>query len=260
VFGRPVARKDAVPEARLRRAERRLGFRLPDALRDYLALAGLAKENREHNRLFRPEELAVEDGYLLFMEENQAVVHWGVPVGLLEKSDPEVWQRVNGDRPEWYSEEMRFSEFMIKNLAWQRGVDQAGRPRDAINPPSLFRSLEHGFSQAVVASGRRTLYVSGQTAWDARKHLVGGADLETQARQAFANLRTVVEAAGATLADVVSVRIYVVDYRPDKAGPVGRAFTGCFSGPIKPACTWIGVAALADPGFLIEVEATAVFD
>ena len=132
--------------------------------------------------------------------------------------------------------------------------------KEAINPASVFRSLEHGFSQAVVTSGGRTLYVSGQTAWDRRKQLVGGADLEAQARQAFANLRSVVEAAGGTLADVVSVRIYVVDYRPEKAAPVGRAFRHFFSGEVGPAATWIGVAALADPAFLIEVEATAVFD
>jgi len=132
--------------------------------------------------------------------------------------------------------------------------------KQAINPPAVFRSLEHGFSQAVVASGTRTLYVSGQTAWDSRKQLVGGADLEAQARQAFENLRTVVEAAGATIADVVAVRIYVVDYRPEKAASVARAFREFFATEVKPASTWIGVAALADPGFLIEVEATAVLD
>jgi len=132
--------------------------------------------------------------------------------------------------------------------------------KEAVNPPSVFRSVEHGFSQAVMASGARTLYVSGQTAWDSQKRLVGGADLEQQARQAFANLRSVVEAAGATMADVVSLRIYIVDYRPEKAASVGRAFRECFTGDIKPASTWVGVAALADPGFLIEVEATAVFD
>ena len=132
--------------------------------------------------------------------------------------------------------------------------------KEAVNPPSVFRSLEHGFSQAVVASGRRTLYVSGQTAWDSRRRLVGGADLEGQARQAFTNLRTVVEAAGGTLADVVALRIYIVDYRPEKAAPVGHALREFFSGEVKPASTWVGVAALADPGFLIEVEATAVLD
>jgi enamine deaminase RidA (YjgF/YER057c/UK114 family) len=41
---------------------------------------------------------------------------------------------------------------------------------------------------------------------------------------------------------------------------VGRVFREFFFGDIKPASTWVGVAALADPGFLIEVEATAVFD
>ena len=132
--------------------------------------------------------------------------------------------------------------------------------KQAINPSTVFRSLEHGFSQAVVASGTRTLYVSGQTAWDSDKQLVGGADLEAQARQAFANLRMVVEAAGGTLTDVVAVRIYVVDYRPEKAASVGRAFREFFSADVKPVSTWVGVAALADPGFLIEVEATAVLD
>jgi enamine deaminase RidA (YjgF/YER057c/UK114 family) len=132
--------------------------------------------------------------------------------------------------------------------------------KEAVNPPSVFRSLAHGFSQAVIATGSKTLHVSGQTAWDSEKRLVGGADLEQQARQAFANLRSVVEAAGATMADVVSVRIYIVDYRPEKAASVGRAFRECFTGDIKPASTWVGVSALADPGFLIEVEATAVFD
>jgi 2-iminobutanoate/2-iminopropanoate deaminase len=132
--------------------------------------------------------------------------------------------------------------------------------KNAVNPPSVFRSLDHGFSQAVVASGGQTLYVSGQVAWDSQKRLVGGTDLEEQARQAFTNLRAVVEASGATLADVVSLRIYIVDYRPEKALPVGRVFREFFSGDVKPASTWVGVAALADPGLLIEVEATAVFD
>ena len=132
--------------------------------------------------------------------------------------------------------------------------------KEAINPPSVFNSLEHGFSQAVVAAGRRTLYVSGQTAWDSKKQLIGGSDLGSQARKAFTNLQSVVESAGGKLADVVSLRIYVVDYRPEKAAPVGNVFREFFNGEVKPASTWIGVDALADPGFLIEVEATAVLD
>ena len=133
-------------------------------------------------------------------------------------------------------------------------------PKEYINPPSLFRSRDHGFSQAVAASGTRTLYVSGQTAWDANKQLVGGADLADQARQAFRNVRTVVEASGGTIGDVVSLRIYVVDYRPEKAETIGNALRESFCGSAKPATTWIGVVSLADPGFLIEIEAIAVLE
>ena len=61
---------------------------------------------------------------------------------------------------------------------------------------------------------------------------------------------------GAALSDVVSLRIHVVDYRPERAEAVAGPFQDFFS----PATTWIGVAALADPRFLLEVEATAVFD
>jgi hypothetical protein len=123
IYRRPLTAKDALSESRLQKAERRLGLQLPSAMRDFLGLAGLAKENCAHNRLFRPEELCVEDGYLIFMEENQAVVHWGIPVGALKQADPEVWQRVNGDTAEWYSEEMPFSRFMLENLAWQLGTE-----------------------------------------------------------------------------------------------------------------------------------------
>jgi len=112
----------------------------------------------------------------------------------------------------------------------------------------------------VAASGRRTLYVSGQVAWDSERQLIGGGSLEAQATQAFKNLTAIVEAAGGTLADVVSVRIYIVDYRPEKAVAVGGVFRRYFSNTAPPAATWVGVGALADPAFLLEVEATAVLD
>jgi enamine deaminase RidA (YjgF/YER057c/UK114 family) len=133
-------------------------------------------------------------------------------------------------------------------------------PKEPVNPASLFKSVDHGFSQGVVAAGRRTLYVSGQTAWDSSRRIVGGSDLAAQARQAFANVRAVVEASGGTMDDVIAVRIYVVGYRPEMAGAVGGAFREAFPGPAKPASTWIGVSSLADPAFLLEVEATAALD
>jgi enamine deaminase RidA (YjgF/YER057c/UK114 family) len=64
-----------------------------------------------------------------------------------------------------------------------------------LNPANLFSSVEHGFSQAVVASGSRTVFVSGQTAWDASKQIVGRTVRE-QAAQALRNVRIAVESAG----------------------------------------------------------------
>ena len=133
-------------------------------------------------------------------------------------------------------------------------------PKAPINPESVFRSLEYGFWQAVLASGRQTLYISGQTAWDTDKQIVGDRDLGAQARQAFMNIRRVVQAAGGTVDDVVSLRIYVAGYRPEHADVVGSALRECFPGPTKPASTWLGVSSLARPEFLIEVEAVAVMD
>jgi enamine deaminase RidA (YjgF/YER057c/UK114 family) len=59
---------------------------------------------------------------------------------------------------------------------------------------------------------------------------------------------------------VVSLRIYVVAYEAHKAETVGGAFREFFAGDATPASAWVGVAALADPGFLIEIEAIAVID
>jgi enamine deaminase RidA (YjgF/YER057c/UK114 family) len=133
-------------------------------------------------------------------------------------------------------------------------------PKEHVNPQTLFPSLPHGFSQVVVASGRKTAFISGQTAWDARKRLVGGASLLEQTRQALRNVQSAVEAAGGTLNDVVALRIYVVDYQSESAGAVGSALKEFFPAESPPASTWIGVSALAVPEFLVEIEATAVLD
>jgi enamine deaminase RidA (YjgF/YER057c/UK114 family) len=133
-------------------------------------------------------------------------------------------------------------------------------PKEYINPDHLFPSLPHGFSQIVVATGKRIAFISGQTAWDEGKNIVGGDSVLEQARQAFRNIRKAMEAVGGTLTDIVALRIYVVDYQAECGTAVGTALRECFSTENPPASTWIGVQALADPEFLIEIEATAVLD
>src|SRR5262249_22503252 len=133
-------------------------------------------------------------------------------------------------------------------------------PKEYVNPNSLFPSLPHGFSQVVVASGRKTVFVSGQTAWDEQKNIVGGDSVLEQARQAFRNLEAAMEAAGGTLRDVVALRIYVVDYQAESATAAGTALREFFSPQHPPASTWMVVSALAVTELLMEIEGIEVLD
>lgn len=131
---------------------------------------------------------------------------------------------------------------------------------ERLNPPDLYTSVEYGFSHAVVSKGAKTIHCAGQLAWDKYHNLVGENDLAAQAEQAFANLKTVLTAAGATPADVVRLRTYIVDHTPDKLGMIAPAMQAFYGDVLPAANTVVGVPALALPGFLIEVEATAVVD
>ncbi|WP_136162559.1 RidA family protein [Sphingomonas flavalba] len=126
-----------------------------------------------------------------------------------------------------------------------------------INPASLYDSVGYGFSHAALQEGGRTLHLAGQVAWDKDGAIVGAGDLAAQTRQALANLKAVLAEAGATPADVVRLRTYVVDHHPDKLGAVLPEIMAFYDGVTPAPNTFIGVAALALPDFLIEIEATA---
>ncbi|WP_417450300.1 RidA family protein [Kordiimonas sp.] len=130
--------------------------------------------------------------------------------------------------------------------------------REIINPASMYETVQFGFSHAVASSAAKTIHCAGQVAWDKDHNLVGEDDLAVQCDQVFKNLKEVLAAAGATPADVVRMRTYVVDYSPDKLDVVGPAIAAFYGDSMPAANTLLGVAALAMPGFLIEVEVTAM--
>ena len=129
--------------------------------------------------------------------------------------------------------------------------------QDRINPDSLYDAVSYGFSHAALQNSGRTLHLAGQVAWDKDCNVVGAGDLATQTRQALENLRTVLASAGATPADIVRLRTYVVDHTPDKLGIVLPEIGAFYDGAVPAPNTFIGVQALALPDFLIEIEATA---
>ena len=121
--------------------------------------------------------------------------------------------------------------------------------------------LNPGFSQVVVAMGKRTIYTAGQVSIDERGgELVGGDDLAAQTAQAMRNVGLALAAAGAGYADIVKITTYVVKYRPEQRAVIGKARAPFFASGEPPASTLVGVAALALPDWLVEIEAVAIVD
>lgn len=129
---------------------------------------------------------------------------------------------------------------------------------ERINPATLYDSVGYGFSHATLQDGGKTLHLAGQVAWDAQGEVVGTGDLAVQTRQVLANLKAVLAEVGATPADIVRLRTYVVNHSPDKLGVVLPEVGAFYEGAVPAPNTFLGVQALALPDFLIEIEAIAV--
>ena len=113
-----------------------------------------------------------------------------------------------------------------------------------------------GFTQAWrVEAPAAILFVSGQVPLDDDGNLVAPGDFDGQARRTFENLGLVLDEAGGTFGDIVKLTVYLTDMArlPD----YGRIRAEYIRGR-PPASTAVGVTALAVPGLMIEVEATAV--
>jgi 2-iminobutanoate/2-iminopropanoate deaminase len=98
------------------------------------------------------------------------------------------------------------------------------------------------------------IFLSGQLSRDASGNLVGPGDMAEQTRQAIRNMRTVLEAAGGTLEDIVSIVVYTTDMRTFKE--IVQARMEFFKTKL-PTSTIVEVNHLADPGLLIEFQAIA---
>jgi len=125
--------------------------------------------------------------------------------------------------------------------------------KEFINPSKM------GFtnSVAVASGGANIIYVSGQVGY-----ADGNApdDIGAQADVAFANLVRELEAAGASVEDVVKINTYIVNLDGEKSKAVGAAKAKYFTQEKQPASTWVGVTSLIFPNLLVEVEAIAIVD
>lgn len=124
-----------------------------------------------------------------------------------------------------------------------------------VNPETVYDAAPFGISQAVVDERGGYVFVSGQVAWD-RSGKVQGETYGEQTAAALVNLAAVLEAAGSSVYEIVSVRVYVRGELADHIGECLPAL-GAFFGAKRPALTGIGVASLATRDTLVEIECTA---
>lgn len=124
-----------------------------------------------------------------------------------------------------------------------------------INPATLYDGAPVGMSQARVDLQSGLIFVSGQVDWD-RESRVRHATLDGQAEGAVQHLKTVLDEAGSSLEDVLQLRVYVRGELADGMAQLVPVLARHF-GAIRPALTGIGVASLASPDTLVEIEAVA---
>jgi len=131
-------------------------------------------------------------------------------------------------------------------------------PRQTLQPPQLFSSKPWGFSQVVISDPGRSVHIAGQVAWDANQQC-NAIGLENQFRQALEHVFIALQAAGGHPDDIQILRLYIPGFKPGPdADVIAKVLVDTFGSENPPASSWIGVLSLAQPEYLIEVEAMAV--
>jgi 2-iminobutanoate/2-iminopropanoate deaminase len=123
------------------------------------------------------------------------------------------------------------------------------------DPPNLKNVRSNVYHHYIrVDNPKSLIFLSGQLSRDANGKLVGAGDMAEQTRQCIRNMRTVLESAGASLDDIVSVVVYTTDMRAFK--DIVAARTEFFVDTL-PTSTIVEVNHLADPALMIEFQAIA---
>ncbi len=129
----------------------------------------------------------------------------------------------------------------------------------SINPDGVLEIP--GLSQVIVSTGTRHVHVSGQTPTGPDGALLHAGDLQQQIVVTLRNLVTCLDAVGATVDDVVNMKIYIVEFDPSCLDALFGALSEVFGDDLPaPTSTLIGVQALFMPGQRIEIDAVAVLD
>ena len=135
-----------------------------------------------------------------------------------------------------------------------------GKPsKEFISPKTLIPPA--GYSHIAKVNRGTIVYLAGQVSSDASGRLIGEGNFEAQVEQVFRNLKIAVEAAGGTMANIVKLNIYLVAAVGQAEVPKLRAIRNRYVNvESPPASTLVVVSRLAQPGWLIEIEAVAALE
>jgi len=118
-----------------------------------------------------------------------------------------------------------------------------------------------GYSHIAKVDRGTIVYIAGQVSSDASGRLVGEGNFEAQVEQVFKNLKLALDAAGATMADIVKMNTYLVaEVGQDDIAKLRAIRERHLNTATPPASTLVVVSRLARPGWLIEIEAVAAID
>lgn len=135
-------------------------------------------------------------------------------------------------------------------------VAVSGQSTEFKNPPEL--SKPNGYSHVVIVNQGKLVFVAGQVGINEKGEIVSKDDFPAQAKQAFANLKVALAAAGATPKNLVKLNYYVVGLNRDKLMALRAVRDSFVDLSHPPASTLAGVQALFRDEALIEIEAEAV--
>jgi 2-iminobutanoate/2-iminopropanoate deaminase len=125
-----------------------------------------------------------------------------------------------------------------------------------VNPPDLYQT-PWKFNQAIKVTGAGSLvFLSGIVGYEVDGSLPG--DIVTQAKNAYASMQRVVEAAGGTMQDIVKTNVYVGEEYQIHKDELRAVRAQYFNDDGVPATTLLRVAGFAQTGYLFEIEAIAV--
>jgi 2-iminobutanoate/2-iminopropanoate deaminase len=124
-----------------------------------------------------------------------------------------------------------------------------------INPEELYDGAAFGMSQATVETKLGLVFVSGQVDWN-HQYQTTENSVAGQLRKALDNLKIALTAAGSSVEQLLQVRVYIRGELGEHMETLAPILAG-FLGESRPALTGIGVASLASPSTLVEVEAVA---